>query len=62
MRDDPAACELVVKHDGPEALDYLLCRGAYAGRDGVAHKMPISGEYLCRTDLCTKMTLRRAWV
>jgi CheY-like chemotaxis protein len=33
MRDDPAACEVVVKHDGPEALDYLLCRGAYAGRD-----------------------------
>ena len=32
-RDEPAACEVIVKHDGQEALDYLLCRGAYAGRD-----------------------------
>ena len=27
-------CEVVLKHDEKEALDYLLCRGAYAGRDG----------------------------
>ena len=33
MRDDSVACELVGKHDGPEALDYMLCRGAYVGRD-----------------------------
>ena len=32
-RDDPA-CGVIVKHDGLEALDYLLCRGAYARRDG----------------------------
>jgi len=31
-RDDPA-CEVILKHDGLEALDYLLCRGAYARRD-----------------------------
>jgi two-component system response regulator len=30
---DPVACELGGKHDGPEALDYVLCRGAYVGRD-----------------------------
>jgi two-component system, response regulator len=36
-RDD-LACKVIVKHDGVEALDYLLCRGAYAGRD--AHIMP----------------------
>ena len=38
MKDEPAACEVVVKHDGAEALDYLLYRGAYAGRD--THVMP----------------------
>ncbi len=38
MKDESAACEVVVKLDGAEALDYLLCRGAYAGRDG--HVMP----------------------
>ena len=26
-------CRVIVKHDGVEALDYLLCRGAYARRD-----------------------------
>jgi two-component system, response regulator len=36
-RDDPA-CEVVLKDDELEALDYLLCRGAYAGRD--LHIMP----------------------
>lgn len=36
-RDDPA-CEVLLKHDGQEALDYLLCRGAYARRD--THIMP----------------------
>jgi two-component system, response regulator len=35
--DDPA-CEVILKDDGLEALDYLLCRGAYAGRD--VHIMP----------------------
>jgi CheY-like chemotaxis protein len=30
---DPA-CEVIRKDDGQDALDYLLCRGAYAGRDG----------------------------
>jgi CheY-like chemotaxis protein len=32
-RGDPA-CEVIRKDDGLDALDYLLCRGAYAGRDG----------------------------
>jgi two-component system, response regulator len=36
-RGDPA-CEVILKHDGLEALDYLLCRGAYARRDG--HVVP----------------------
>ena len=31
-------CNAVVVRDGVEALDYLLCRGAYAERD--AHVMP----------------------
>ena len=31
-RGDPA-CEVVRKDGGQNALDYLLCRGAYAGRD-----------------------------
>jgi two-component system response regulator len=30
---DPA-CEVILKHDGLEAMDYLLSRGAYARRDG----------------------------
>jgi two-component system, response regulator len=38
MKGEPATCEVVVKHDGQEALDYLLCRGAYARRD--PHVMP----------------------
>jgi two-component system, response regulator len=38
MKDESAACEVVVKHDGVEALDYLLCRGTYAGKD--SHVMP----------------------
>jgi two-component system, response regulator len=33
MNDESAACEVVVKHNGVEAMDYLLCRGTYAGRD-----------------------------
>jgi CheY-like chemotaxis protein len=33
IKDVPATCEVVVKHDGTQALDYLLCRGTYAGRD-----------------------------
>ena len=37
MRDDPV-CKLILKHDGGEALDYLLCREPYAGSD--AHIMP----------------------
>jgi two-component system, response regulator len=36
-RDD-LVCEVILKHDGLEALDYLLCRGAYASRN--AHIMP----------------------
>jgi two-component system response regulator len=32
-RGDPA-CEVIRKDDGLDALDYLLCRGAYATRDG----------------------------
>jgi two-component system, response regulator len=37
MKDNPV-CKLILKHDGGEALDYLLCRESYAGRD--AHIMP----------------------
>jgi CheY-like chemotaxis protein len=33
MRDELSACKVIVKHDGIEALDYLLGRRAYAGRD-----------------------------
>jgi CheY-like chemotaxis protein len=33
IKDVPATCEVVVKHDRTQALDYLLCRGTYAGRD-----------------------------
>ena len=36
-RGDPA-CEVIRKDDGQDALDYLLCMGAYAGRD--RHIMP----------------------
>ena len=32
-RGDPA-CEVILKNDELNALDYLLCRGAYARRDG----------------------------
>ena len=31
-REDPP-CRVIVKYDGVQALDYLLCRGVYAGRD-----------------------------
>jgi hypothetical protein len=51
-RDDPA-CEVILKHDGLEALDYLLCRGAFAGRD--AHIMP------CVTLLDLAAPLRMGW-
>ena len=37
QRDD-IACRVVLTHDGVEALDYLLARGGYAGRD--LHIMP----------------------
>src|SRR4028118_542100 len=33
IKDEPAACKVIVKHDAVEALDYLLCRRSYAGRD-----------------------------
>ena len=33
LKDEPSACEVVLKQDGVEALNYLLCRGAYTGRD-----------------------------
>ena len=36
-RGEPT-CEVILKDDGLEALDYLLCRGAYARRNG--HIMP----------------------
>jgi len=32
------ACEVVLTHDGEEALDYLWARGSYSGRD--THVMP----------------------
>ena len=32
-KGDPV-CEVILKDDGLDALDYLLCRGAYARRDG----------------------------
>src|SRR3712207_782952 len=38
LQRDDIACRVVLTHDGVEALDYLLGRGAYAGRD--LHVMP----------------------
>ena len=38
LQRDDIACRVVLTHDGEEALDYLLGRGAYAGRD--LHVMP----------------------
>ncbi len=38
LKDEPALCEVIAKQNGVEALDYLMCRGAYAGRD--PHVMP----------------------
>jgi CheY-like chemotaxis protein len=38
VQRDNIACRVVLTHDGEEALDYLLGRGAYAGRD--LHIMP----------------------
>jgi two-component system response regulator len=39
LQRDDIACRVVLTHDGVEALDYLLGRGAYARRD-VHHVMP----------------------
>ena len=39
LETDDIACRVVLTHDGVEALDYLLGRSAYAGRD-VHHVMP----------------------
>src|SRR3712207_6618885 len=33
LQRDDMACRVLLTHDGEEALDYLLGRGAYAGRD-----------------------------
>ena len=38
LQRDVIACRVVLTNDGLEALDYLLGRGAYAGRD--LHVMP----------------------
>jgi CheY-like chemotaxis protein len=38
LQRDDIACRVVLTHDGEEALDYLLGRSAYAGRD--LHVMP----------------------
>ena len=38
LTKDSVACRVVLTNDGVEALDYLLGRGAYAGRD--LHVMP----------------------
>ena len=38
MNDEPTPCMVIIKHDRLEALDYLLCREAYARRD--PHDMP----------------------
>ena len=34
--ENAIAAELVVVRDGPEALEYLFCRGRHAGREGSA--------------------------
>lgn len=39
LERDDIACRVMLTHDGVEALDYLLGRSAYAGRD-VHHVMP----------------------
>jgi CheY-like chemotaxis protein len=36
LRQDHVANRIHVAHDGEEALDFLLCRGAYSGRRGQA--------------------------
>jgi two-component system, response regulator len=36
LRQDHVANRIHVAHDGEEALDFLFCRGAYAGRRGQA--------------------------
>lgn len=36
LEENSIKCDLVVVHDGPEALDYLWARGAYASRDAAA--------------------------
>jgi CheY-like chemotaxis protein len=33
LKRDDIACSMVLAHDGVEALDYLLGRGSFAGRD-----------------------------
>jgi two-component system, response regulator len=33
LDENSIKCDLVVVHDGPEALDYLWARGAYTSRD-----------------------------
>ena len=33
LSENSIKCNLVVAHDGPEALDYLWARGAYSGRN-----------------------------
>ena len=38
LQREDIACRVVLTHDGVEALDYLLGRSAYAGRD--VHVMP----------------------
>ena len=36
LEENAIAAELVVVRDGPEALEYLFCRGRHAGREGSA--------------------------
>ena len=36
FEENAIAAELVVVRDGPEALEYLFCRGRHAGREGSA--------------------------
>jgi two-component system response regulator len=33
LKKSGVATQVFVVHDGPEALDYLFCRGAHAGKD-----------------------------